>query len=51
MPETRNKLDAILAQVAEAAASGAEISGRIFGSKGVLQIGKQAKGKLAAAAK
>ena len=43
--EVRNKLDAIVAQIADAVASGKLIETDIVGSKSKLQIGKQVKKK------
>ena len=49
--DVRNTLDAILAQIAEAVASGRVISDEILGSKCQLQMDKKVRAKLAAAAK
>ena len=49
--DVRNTLDAILAQIAEAVATGRVISDEILGSKSKLQIDKKVRSKLAAAAK
>ena len=49
--DVRNKLDAILAEIAEYVVSGRELKDAIVGSKSELQRKKLVKGKLAAAAK
>ena len=43
--DVRNKLDAILARIAEAVASGSDVSEQILGSKSKLQLGKQVRKK------
>ena len=49
--DVRSKLDAILAQIAETVVSGGKLDEVILGSKSKLQIDKQVKTKLAAAAR
>ena len=49
--DVRNKLDAIMAQIAETIATGGDLQEAVLGSKSKMQVGKKVKGKLAAAAK